>query len=184
MKNMLCVFVICLISFLSVSCAVAISEDQASKIINDHLDDSRPIITVVSLIKRDSEAGMTIRKIIADGYVYHNPEAQKNAMLPDYLPTDKGKHLIEKIFFNEFYKEYTYMGAVVDSYVKEINEILIDNESKIAIITYTSGLKAIEPYFSSFCINKTCRYYGDNINKTSTGKIKLKKYDKGWRVLQ
>jgi len=64
---------------------------------------------------------------------------------------------------------------------KSLSEILIDKESKVATITFSTILEPIEPFYSLVCVDKKCRYYNMTLNETKTNKMKLKKYDKGWR---
>lgn len=170
-----------------VSCGVNLSQKEAEKLLSEHFGYPEPVMTVI-----DDRYGLKIRngvqKILTDGYAYHNPKASDGswnaALVPDYLPTDKGKEFIEKIRFNELWGYFTYVGAVVQESLISIDEILIDEESKTALIKYTTKYEPIEPFYSAICLDKRCEFFAENIHKKNQRKARFKKYDKGWRVIR
>ena len=175
------------LSYLLISCGVSLQENEATKIINEHFGFPKPVITMIDGDAM-SHTGQGIRQgiiriIRTSGYVYNNPAASGAATLvPDYLPTEKGKGFIEGIYHNRFSDRYTFRGALVKESLDAIQEILIDKESKMVTVKYTTKFEPIEPLYSSICINSGCPFFGDQLKRRPTHKINLKKYDKGWRI--
>ena len=185
MKKIGIIFVSVGIVFLLSACGVNLQENEASKIINEHFGFPKPVMSYLSG-NANTDIGQGIIKIIqTTGYVVHNPEASGGsvsaALATDFLPTEKGKGIIDGIDHNGFYDSYTYRGSVVSESLDSIKEILIDKETKTAIVKFTTKYEPIEPLYSSVCINERCQFFGDQISKNPERKIELKKYDKGWR---
>ena len=175
-------FVGILMVFSLVSCGVNLKQDEAEKIITEHFGFPKPVNTIIRG-RIQSDFGNAIKKMIADKYVYLNPDRHKISakLIPDYLPTEKGKEFINGINFIVIGKTYYFDGAVVKESLKSIDEILVDKESKEAIVKYTTKFEPFEPSYSTLCINERCMFFGENIHKENQRKIKLKKYDVGWR---
>jgi hypothetical protein len=100
--------------------------------------------------------------------------------------TEKGKQYFESISWNCYsssLSDGTYNAApyLVEKFVKQIDEIVTDSRMGTAVVTFSTGIKPVEPTYSIFC-PKTCEYNRVDLNKTETTKIHLKHYDQGWRV--
>jgi hypothetical protein len=182
MKKTFYFFCTILISISLLSCGVNLEQDEAEQVITKHFKFPKPSTTFV-VAKQGEKHYKNIIKLVREGYVLPYPDKKKsNKQREVFLPTEKGKDIIAQIVFEPWWKSYSCSIAVVQKSLKSIDEILIDEESKEATIKYTTKYEPIEPFYSDFCIDKLCSYYGEKINREHKKTIKLKKYDKGWRV--
>jgi len=178
-----------LVSLLTACNSTSLEDSEATKIINDHFGFPKPVMMILDGHEDNDIWGQAIINFIrTSGYVYNNPAhgmgSVQAALAPTYLPTEKGKGIIKRIDYNGFYKSYTYDGAVVKESLDSIQEILIDKETKIATVKYATKFEPIEPLYSSLCIDRRCKFFGEGLKQKRKNLIKLKKYDKGWRIPQ
>jgi hypothetical protein len=175
-----------------VSCGVNLNEEEAARLITENLGLPRAVMTKVLVQRTPSETlpveviqGM--ESLVEDGYL-RKPERGGNLL----VPTEKGKKFVEgyvalenRFKVDRGIKNYSlFVGVVVKEVLKAIHEILIDEETKIAIISYTTGYERFEPLYSAICVVPECEYFGEGTEREEQRKIQLKKYDKGWRVLE
>lgn len=157
-----------------------LTESDARRLITDYLGFPKPLISVV----HPGPAGSPdvqkfkkgIDKMIKSGYVKEVPPGAGKDR--DYQPTSKaagyvnGVHVKKSLPFFE--------GAVSRQIVTRIDEIRYDNRHKTAVISFTLGLEPVQPFYSYFCINGYCDYFGEKIKKTERQKLRVKKTDRGW----
>jgi len=109
-----------------------------------------------------------------------------------YLTSKKGQ---DQLWFNQTEKGSKYIGKVDSGMddiwlqmeykiiIKGIKDILIDEQANIANVEYVMGYEPIDnnPLFIGLLrrINN-----GHFINHTWVERVRLKKYDKGWRVMR
>jgi len=127
-----------------------------------------------------------IEKLVADGYLMlkkHN----------FYIPTEKGRQYnLEAKSFPFIYKDYPlvglhmFYGSTFKAVVKGIKEISIDKQGNTAVVTYVINYEPAEPYYSVVCSedNKKNHYCDKATFPEETKQKLLKKYSKGWRVLE
>jgi len=81
---------------------------------------------------------------------------------------------------------YSIYATVAFEKVKEVEEVLIDEENLTAKVTYSTYIEKAEPGYSILCKNgDACSgipFHEDANNLWRTEKIILKKNDKGWRI--
>lgn len=152
-----------------------LSNEEAKKIILDQYP-PEPLVYGMSIPDRERTNNIT-NKLVSSGVLF-----QKYPGV--YLPTPKGiKDRQIRWSQANMGNMWDYTGAVVKKRVRDIKEVLVDAKNNTAIVTVTFGIESFEPYYSLICVDSSCRYYGDGINKIiDTVKVKMKKYDKGWRV--
>jgi hypothetical protein len=88
-----------------------------------------------------------------------------------------------------YYSTYTMRIALAEEHIKDVVEILIEKENSIAHVTFTTTLSPLGLYdyicgrFADktiYCSDKS--YQMNSIYREKT--IKMKKYDKRWRVIE
>jgi hypothetical protein len=127
-----------------------------------------------------------IQKLISEGYLVINKEkSDANYNYGKYfIPTDKGKNYINgELFFWFMGEEYRIEIALANKAFKGIKEILIDEQNNVAYVSYWIANEKIEPLFSLVCGNESFCVDKYNIGNKHEEKIRLKKFDKGWRII-
>jgi len=172
--SLLAMIVICF----SCSFGHSLSNEEAHKIISDHFP-PKPL-NVMFFANADNNPNIIkgIQKLIADGFVRRNPNTQYTEGPDYYVPTDKGRQHIVRI--GRSGNLYAFNGSVCSEVVKKIDEVLLDKKTNSAIVAYTLGIEPIQPIYYSVCIDNSCPYYG--LKESRITKVKLHRYDKGWRV--
>ena len=105
-----------------------------------------------------------------------------------YLPTAKNKGYVKSIVRMQTHRDdpsktyYDFKGAVVKVDIKSMEEVLIDEKRGYATVKFELAYQKILPIYESLCIDSTCKFFGDKLNKTWKRTVTFKKYDKGWRV--
>lgn len=164
------------------SCTAGLSREDAAKIVSRYFGYPKPLMGIVT----PGPAGGTgvaqfmkgVNKLEAEGYA--SGRESKASSGKSYLPTEKSKAYMVGIYINDSYP--LYEGAVCREVLKSIDSIDFTEGNDIATVTFTAGLEPIEPVYSLLCINRFCDCFGKDFRKTRTLKLKLHKYEKGWRV--
>ena len=127
-----------------------------------------------------------IEKLVADGYLMlkkHN----------FYIPTGKGRqYTLETKSFPFIYKDYPlaglhmFYGSTFKAVIKRITKISIDKRGNTAVVTYVINYEPAEPYYSVVCSkeNEKHHYCDKKAFPEYTEQKILRKYSKGWRVLE
>jgi hypothetical protein len=127
-----------------------------------------------------------IEKLVADGYLML---AKHNF----YSSTRKGRqYSLEGKSFPFIYKDYPlaglhmFYGSTFKEVIKEIKKISIDKHGNTAVVTYLINYEPAEPYYSVVCSkeNEKNNYCNKKAFPEHTEQKILKKYSKGWRVLE
>ena len=118
-----------------------------------------------------------IDRLVKEGYLKKAPGAGPDEY---YVPTSRSSRYVKGVYIKDSFPMYE--GAVCREVVKKIDDIRYDRKKNTAVITFTSGLEPIEPFYSLFCINNFCEYFGEKIKETETQKLRLMKYGEGWRL--
>ncbi len=127
-----------------------------------------------------------IEKLVDDGYLV----LKKHKF---YIPTVKGRqYTLESKSFPFIYKDYPlvglhmFYGSTFKEVIKGIKKISIDKRGNTAVVTYVINYKPAEPYYSVVCSkdNKNNHYCDKKAFPEQTKQKILKKYSKGWRVLE
>ena len=170
-------------ALLLLSCGQKMSDDEAKRIIGQYLKYPQPLFN-------GSHAGPAggkdiavfmkgIEKLKADGYIMEGPAKSGGGNNKDYLPTEKSRDYINGIYIRDAFAYYD--GAVCSEVIKKIEGVEID-KSGVATIRFKTGYEPIEPFYSLLCINNYCECFGEKLKKTETSAIRVKKYEKGWRL--
>lgn len=194
MRNSMSIMAILVLSIFSgifqLSASTKLSEEEALNIINKHLGYPKAIFTPGSDNIEGSKCVIAIRKLVADGYLRENREKVRNigdcpfGGAPDYIPTaNVDQNALCGIVYNPYGKYFSLYGRFVKQEATAIDEILLDNKNDIAVVSFIIGYKPVEPVHSRICKEGQCKEC-EQFNKSRKEKIKLKKYDKGWRIYQ
>lgn len=186
-KNLLFLLVI---EFLIISCdSLTLSKDEAKQIINEHWRSKGGRFVAIKA-RDNSECSNNMFQLASIGFVTRTAEVPYVNTLV-YAPTEKGKPYIKGVYWEKALWDgslgyWIFNGSISRKAIYRIDEILIDKQNGIATIAYTFNHEPMEPIYSLLCGKKQC---GDNckIDRADMGgtdKIQLKKYDKGWRVIQ
>lgn len=169
---------------LLLSCGQNMTDDEAKRIISQYLKYPQPLFNG----SQAGPAGSTdigrfikgIEKLEADGYIREGSEKSGGrGNNKDYLPTDKGRDYIAGIYVRDSFAYYN--GAVCNEVIKKIDGVDIEKNG-LATIRFTTGYEPIEPFYSLLCINNYCECFGEKLKKTETRTIRVKKYERGWRL--
>ncbi len=193
MRKLLFLFIILIIGSFISSCSSKIfenklTEKEAKKIISEALKYPQ-LREILYDTQSDTKCALAINKLVKEGYFKENPD-YSTAYLADnnkYIASTKGAPYMKSIFY--IAGQYHLVGSTQQIIIKEIKEILTDEENKTAVVTFVIGFEPIEPFFSTLCVEGKCvRYLANNDCSKDLEeelmKITLKKYDKGWRVMQ
>lgn len=106
---------------------------------------------------------------------------------PRFVPTEKGKPYIRRgPTFNVLVRDYCMQVHVCTIVYKGITRLAVDEAHGKATVEYTTGLEAVEPFYSLFCTDPPapgCRAYaGRKLAETTGHVVHLKKTAKGWQV--
>jgi hypothetical protein len=171
-------------ALLLLSCGQKMSDEEAKRIIGQYLKYPQPLFN-------GSQAGPAgskdiarfikgIEKLEADGYIREGyARSGGGGNNKDYLPTEKGRDYVAGIYIRDAFAYYD--GAVCSEVIKKIEGVDIDKNDR-ATIRFSTGYEPIEPFYSLLCINNYCECFGQKLKKTETRTIRLKKYEKGWRL--
>lgn len=193
MHAFLVLLVVVLCTGLSLSCGrTTLSEQEAKTIIAEAVPAAPlPSMLVDDIIPRQFPQMVDgIKRLAADGYLKCLPPriAAGDRMSPvefgNCEPTEKAKpYLPQGVAWNHVHGYYFARVSVGNVRLQTIKEILIDEKSNTAIVSYTVGIEPVEPFYSVFCVEaKRCPYAGAALHQTVVREINLTKYDKGWRV--
>ncbi len=164
------------------SCAPKLSKEQAATIVSRYFGYPKPLTGIVTAGPAGSPAIKQfmkgIRKLEADGFATVQPS--KSPKDKAYTPTDKSRAYMVGIYIKDSYP--LYEGAVCREVLKSIEGIQFSGGHDAATVTFTAGLEPIEPVYSLLCINKFCDCFGKDFKKTDTLKLRLHRYEKGWRI--
>lgn len=157
-----------------------ISKEDARKIISHYFGYPKPLMNIVHA----GPAGgpdlqkfvKAIDRLLKEGYIKNAPHAGGGEKY--YAPTSKSNNYVTGIYIKDSFP--IYEGAVCSEVVKTIDDIRYDRQKNTATVTFTAGLEPVEPFYSLFCINKYCDYFGDKIKKTEKQKLQLRKSGNGW----
>jgi hypothetical protein len=158
-----------------------LSREEARKIISQYFGYPKLLVDIIHAGPAGGpglqkfKAG--IKRLVNDGYLKKVPGAGPDEY---YAPTSRSSEYIRGVYIKESFP--LYEGAVCREVVRKIDDIRYEKQKNIAVITFTTGLEPIEPYYSLFCINKFCDYFGERIKKTEKQKMRLIKYGEGWRL--
>ncbi len=165
------------------SCAPALSKEEARTIVKQYLGYPKPLMGIVTAGPEGDPAieqfTKGIHKLEAEGYASAQPS--KNPAEKSYLPTEKSRGYMVGIYVKESYPFYE--GAVCREVLKSIDGIEFTQGRDAATVTFTTGLEPIEPVYSLLCINKFCDCFGKDFKETQTLKLNLHRYEKGWRLM-
>lgn len=166
------------------SCGQKMSDDDAKRIISQYLKYPQPLLNgshvgpagsgdVPRFIKG-------IEKLEADGYIKEDlDKSGRTGNNKNYLPTGKSKDYMTGIYIRDAFAYYD--GAVCSEVIKKIDGVDMEKDDR-ATIRFTTGYEPIEPFYSLLCINNHCECFGEKLKKVERRTIKLKKYEKGWRL--
>lgn len=161
-----------------VSCRSSLSRDEAAKLVEQSIFNAG---FVDAQFAPDQYA---IEKLVSNGYMeLRIIKGIWGSDIPIYIATEKGKqYVIGTQTYPQIIKDArAFRGAIFKAKVKEITEILTDNQTNSAIVKFLIDYQPAEPYYSAFCSTPHWYCEKDN-NLPKSGEVRLKKYDKGWRI--
>jgi hypothetical protein len=166
------------------SCGQKMSDEEAKRIIGQYMKYPQPLFN-------GSHAGPAgsvdiprfikgIEKLEADGYIREGSDRSGlRGNNKNYLATAKSKDFMSGIYIRDAFAYYD--GAVCSEVIKKIEGVDIEKNDR-ATIGFTTGYEPIEPFYSLLCINNYCECFGEKLKKTQRRTIRVKKYEKGWRL--
>jgi hypothetical protein len=164
------------------SCAPTLSKEEAATIVKQYLGYPKPLMGIVTAGPEGNRAieqfMKGIDKLEAEGYASARPS--KSQAEKSYLPTEKSRDYMTGIYIKDSYP--LYEGAVCREVLKSIDDIEFTGGHDAATVAFTTGLEPIEPVYSLLCINKYCDCFGKDFKETQSLKLKLHRYEKGWRI--
>jgi len=171
-------------ALLLLSCGQKMSDEEAKRIIGQYLKYPQPLFNgshAGPAGGKDTAAFIKgIEKLQADGYIREgSARSGGRGNTKDYLPTEKGRDYMTGIYIRDAFAYYD--GAVCTEVIKKIEGVDIEKNGR-ATIRYSTGYEPIEPFYSLLCINNYCECFGEKLKKTETRAIRLKKYERGWRL--
>ncbi len=178
-------FLFAVMSLFLFSCGQKISDEEARKIIGQYMKYPQPLFNGGSQAgpagSKDTAAFIKgIEKLEADGYITRGPaRSGGDGNNRDYLPTEKGKDYIRGVYIRDAFAYYD--GAVCSEVIRKIKGVEMD-KGGVATIRYKIGYEPIEPFYSLLCINNYCHCFGEKLKKTEERALKVKKYERGWRI--
>ena len=190
MKRMLKIFMVMIILMPTYSQAGAkLSNDEAIEIINKELKYPKGYIGRFRYEKRNNDKiDDLLNKLISNGLIIKNTD--KDANLPygsPYIATEKYKNRIS-IFYNiplNLWDINIIFGA---EKIKEIKEILIDEQSNTAHVEFIVVKEPFEDVYAwfkdTYHEDPQKNFDREGFKKEVIEKTKLKKSDKGWRVMK
>jgi len=171
----------CIVPLLLIlSCSsVKLTEEEATRLIREAK--AYPMLISVTLydIKPKTGLGLEINRLIEDGYLIPGNYSGHEI-------TEKGKHLVQKCVWNSFWKKYEIFNPFTHKIdIKKISEILVDNDTKTAVVKYEIGVFPTEYFYKLIEIDRErIEKASKDSDKTLEVQIRLKKWDQGWRVEQ
>ncbi len=159
-----------------------LSEKDALKLISQYFGYPKPLVEVVHAGpsgSRDLQKFVKgIDALIRDGYLKSAPHS--GGADKYYMPTSKGSKYVRQVYIKDSFP--IYEGAVCTEVLRKIDEIRYDSRENTATISFTTALEPVEPFYSLFCINKYCDYFGEKIKRTEKQKLRLKKAGNIWTI--
>lgn len=181
MRKLRVLFLLVIIGSL-LSCAPKLSREKAATIVSQYMGYPRILMGIVTAgpaggpaVKQFMEG---INKLEEEGYISGQPS--KNKTEKSYLPTEKSKTYMTGIYIKDSYP--LYEGAVCREVLKSVDAVKFSQGGDVATVIFTKGLQPIEPVYSLLCINRSCDCFGKDFRKTQTLKLKLHRFEKGWRI--
>ncbi len=161
-----------------------ISDDEAKRIISQYLKYPQPLFHGIHTGPVGSgdipKFIQGIEKLQADGYIREvSNKAGLRGNNKNYLATDKGKDYVSGIYIRDAFVYYN--GAVCSEVLKKIDGVDIEKNDGVAI-RFSVGYEPIEPFYSHLCINDYCECFGEKLKKAESRMIRVKRYEKGWRL--
>lgn len=164
---------------LSISCDISadLSNGEAAKIITAHF--KYPIVVTKQVAFREN-SGEILEYLKKGDYIVST--AAQTCCGSFYATTEKGKPL-----FGEFVKQFENGDLYVDcgyarKAINSIRNISVDTKTNSAIVEYIESPEPNEPVYSA--VFKKSRQGAEKIdfNETQIKRVKLKCFNKGWRV--
>ncbi|HSB31796.1 MAG TPA: hypothetical protein VLD55_09355 [Candidatus Sulfobium mesophilum] len=166
------------------SCGQKMSDDEAKKIINQYLKYPHPLFNGCS----SGPAGSAdfprfikgIEKLKADGYLKEAPDNPRSGTNNrDYLPADKGRDYMTGIYVRDAF--VLYNGAVCNEVIRKIEGVDMEKD-RVATIRFATGYEPVQPFYSLLCLNDYCECFGERLKKVQMRTIRVRKYERGWRL--
>ncbi len=166
------------------SASLSVQEAQAAIVRHFGFPVAAPHATVCGEL--NSPVWKGFEKLLEQGYL----EPNKNRSFqyePRFVPTEKSRPYIRRgPTFNVLVRDYCMQVHVCTVVFKGITRMDVDEAHGTARVEYTTGLEAIEPFYSLFCTDPPapgCRpYAGRKLAETTPHVANLKKTEKGWEV--
>ena len=129
------------------------SQEEAGKIIAQYFGYPKPLDVFIHAGPAGNpdiqKFNNGITTLVKDGYVKKVPGSGPDE---SYAPTSRSSRYVKGVYIKDSFPMYE--GAVCREVVKKIDDIRYDRKKNTAVITFTSGLEPIEPFYSLFCINE------------------------------
>jgi hypothetical protein len=159
----------------------SLSSQEAQAVIVRYFGFPTPAPHVTICGELDSPVWKGFEKLLDQGYLAPN-ENRWFRYDPRLIPTEKGKPYIRRgPTFNVLIRDYCMQVHVCTIVFKGVDEA--DEKARVE---FTTGLEAIEPFYSLFCAATPapgCRAYaGRKLAETTVHVVYLKKTAKGWEV--
>ena len=160
------------------------SEEEAKRVISQYLKYPQPVFNLTHAGPAGSpdvpRFMKGIEKLQVEGYITEDASASSNKADKTYVPTGKSRGYVSGLYVRESFAVYD--GAVCRIVLRRIDGIGREKD-QCTTVTFTTGYEPIEPYYSLFCINDNCEYFGEKLRKEEPRTIVLKRDGKGWRAM-
>jgi hypothetical protein len=171
------------IILLCVSCGPNLSNDEAKEIIARELDYPKMISTSISFWNSKDQPGHhkeMLNYLIKNGDLTYSHTRDS---IKYYKPTEQGKAHI-KSEARETSNRIQFDCAYAQEFITDIEETLIDEKDNTALVKYNVKSEPFEPYYSQvYAKSHEGGAHNIEFGKIKEKEITLKKYDKGWRIL-
>ena len=171
------------IILLCVSCGPHLSNDEAKGVIAKELGYPKMISTIISFWSSKDQPGHhkeMLNHLVKSGDLIYSDTRD---YIKYYKPTDKGKAYI-KSEVKETSNCITFDCAYAQEFITDIKETLIDEKDSTALVKYNVKSEPFEPYYSQvYAKSREGGARNIEFGKIKEEEITLKKYDKGWRIL-
>ena len=158
-----------------------LTPDSARQLIKHATRFPEPVADGFSNIRKTDPIVYEVERMIREGYF-----VCRQSILGDFSVTKKGEYLVKNCVWNSSYKKYAVTFYTHKLEIRRIVDILTDESTGTAEVTYEVGL-AEAPYLQRLREIDPARvkqeFGGQDIETVrELRKAHLKKWDQGWRV--
>lgn len=172
-------FVILILSFALLACSNSLDEEEAMDIIKKEKKYPQLVYMTFTSVNPNSPLGNEISRLLKEGYITKQKSYWSGCGI-----TDKGRNIIHRCTWNSVYRNYEIFSVYTHFLdILEINKILTDSKSGVAVVTYTVNYTP-----TPYC--KLLYEIAPNILNEKSNRLvpyqitcNFQKYDQGWQFV-